>query len=552
MNKSLTKKIITGTIIALAAILLMQLIYHVHVYLEKKSNHDKVVRLVDQDLMFRWDTMDSDLEYINNWISTDYFENEDLGRLYERASLIYMQKGEIMPYYRYLGYAIYYLERSPEKDYTVNVYLDLANFFLNNYAEESAKKMIDSARRIEDFDDIDSLQVKSYAFRMLGIEAILDNDYAMAEEYLNKAQETVAMSHTGIFEECYEAINDIWLARAYAESGRFDECHAKLEKWEGHPMFYTDIYREILLRDLIIPYHQAKFICLTAELQYNSEKYSPKEMTSREKVLADSYEEFMRICEENGYKKAELFTLIWLQNEYPPENEKAKEQLFNNLQRLYTELLDEQNITYANVIDSTVLNSISEIDKDETVKSRTINKRRLTAITIIAVAIIIVTMVIAILNSRVDGLTGLLNRKTLDRAIVLAKKSNQTYGVIMFDIDHFKHINDNYGHQNGDIVLERMGHLILSVISTESNCFRYGGEEFVILLPHKSVPYAEAIAERIRKSMEQQTWPFGEQLVITVSGGVASGSGETDVLKKADENLYHSKEGGRNRETVTE
>ena len=97
-----------------------------------------------------------------------------------------------------------------------------------------------------------------------------------------------------------------------------------------------------------------------------------------------------------------------------------------------------------------------------------------------------------------------------------------------------------------------MGHLILSVISTESNCFRYGGEEFVILLPNKSVPYAEAIAERIRKAMEQQTWPFGEQLVITVSGGVASGSGETDVLKKADENLYRSKEGGRNRVTVTE
>ena len=76
MNKSLTKKIITRAVITLAAILLMQLIYHIHAYLEKKSNHEKVVRLVDQDLMFRWDTMDSDLEHINNWITTDYFDKK--------------------------------------------------------------------------------------------------------------------------------------------------------------------------------------------------------------------------------------------------------------------------------------------------------------------------------------------------------------------------------------------------------------------------------------------------------------------------------------------
>ncbi len=91
MNKTITRKIIIGTVI------LMQLIYNVFVFWERKTNHDKVIHLVDEDLMFRWDTMDSDLEYINNWISTGHFENEDLGRLYERASLIYMQKDEVMP-----------------------------------------------------------------------------------------------------------------------------------------------------------------------------------------------------------------------------------------------------------------------------------------------------------------------------------------------------------------------------------------------------------------------------------------------------------------------
>jgi len=74
--------------------------------------------------------MDEELQYINKWTDGGHFTNEDLGRIYERASLIYMQKGETLSYYRYLGYALYYLERSTEKDYTINVYLDLANFFL--------------------------------------------------------------------------------------------------------------------------------------------------------------------------------------------------------------------------------------------------------------------------------------------------------------------------------------------------------------------------------------------------------------------------------------
>ncbi len=546
MNKTITRKIIIGTVI------LMQLIYNVFVFWERKTNHDKVIHLVDEDLMFRWDTMDSDLEYINNWISTGHFENEDLGRLYERASLIYMQKDEVMPYYKYLGYAIYYLERSPEKDYTVNVYLDLANFFLNNYAEESAKKMVDAAAKIEEFDNIENLQIKSYAFRMMGIMAILNNDYDDAEECLEKSQEIVSLSNTGIFEECYRAINDVWLARVYVETDRFEECRKKLETWEGNPMFEQDVYREILLRDLIIPYYQVKCICSTAEVQHDSGKISAEEKSRMEEALTDSYIEFFDICEENDYKKTELYTLIKLQNEYPPTSEEAQKQLFMTLQQLYNELFEEQNITYANAIDSTVFNSISEMEKFEISQRETTRRRRFIAIIIILIIVILATLIIGILNSKVDGLTKLFNRKSLDRAIDLLKKGNQPYGIIMIDIDHFKDINDTYGHQNGDIVLERIGQLILSESSNDAGCYRYGGEEFVVLLSRSSIPYAGAIAERLRRAMQQQTWPFGEQLVITVSGGVASGSGDFDVLKQADENLYHSKENGRNRITVTE
>ncbi len=551
MEKRVSRRIIIGATALIAVAIIAQLLFHLNVYLEKRSNHEKVLSLINENLMFRWETMDEDLENINNWIDRGHFYNEDLGRLYERASLIYMQKGEILPYYRYLGYALYYLERSPEKDYTINVYLDLANFFLNNYADDSAKKMIDDALKIKDFEDIENLQVKSYAFRMLGIMAILDEEYESAEEYLEKAQDVLDQSNTGIFEDSYRAIDDAWLGRVYVEMGRFEECQEKLDKWEGHPMFNQDIYREIMLRDFIIPYYQVKCMCQTGMIYEGRDVMSYRDLVDKESKVGAIHKAFVDICEANGYKKTELYTLLRLQKKYPPKGAEAQEQMFNNLQRLYDELFAEQNSTYAYVIDGTVLNSMQEMDKYEQQEKFFVRRRRSIALAVITAIVLFAAVTIFILNSRVDGLTGLLNRKTLNRAIERAKKLDSHYGIIMMDIDHFKNVNDTYGHQNGDAVLSRLGEIILTESNLDVHCYRYGGEEFAILLDKRSVPYAENIAERIRSAMELERWDFDKGLVITISAGVAYGSREGDVLHQADENLYKSKEGGRNRITVS-
>ena len=550
MEKRISRRIIIVTAIIIALALFAQMCFHLSVFWEKRTNHQKVIDLVNENLMFRWDTMDEDLKSINEWIDRGHFYNEDLGRLYERASLIYMQKGEILPYYRYLGYALYYLERSQEKDYTVNVYLDLANFFLNNYANDSAKKMIEAAEQVRDFDEIENLQVKSYGFRMLGIMGILDEDYDRAEENLQKAQDVLSESHTGIFEGSYEAINDIWFARVYAETERFDECMEKLDKWEGNPMFTSDVYREILLRDLIIPYYQAKCMCRIGMVYESIADTKGEELEEMESQAAPIFAEFMDICDENGYKKTELYTLLRLQSKYPPMGKEAREQMFFALQRLYDELFEEQNVTYASVIDGTVLNSMSEMEKYEQQEKFSVRRRRSIAIAIIAAIVVLAAVTIFILNSRVDGLTGLLNRKALNRNIIRAKSLGGYYAIIMMDIDHFKNVNDTYRHQNGDIVLERLGEIILAESNMDVHCYRYGGEELAILLDKRSVPYAESITERIRSEFESIKWPFDEDLHITISAGIASGSGDTDVLKRADECLYRAKEGGRNKLVV--
>ena len=550
MNRRVTRRIIISVIVFMAAMICAQLLFYVNIYFEKKAAHDKVVKIVNEDLLFSWDTLDAELDYLNNLIDSGHYFNEDIGRLYERASLIYMQKGETMTYYRYLGYALYYLERSNDKDYTINIYLDLANFFLNNYTGDAAKNMLGHAFDVEPFDEIEDLQIRSYAYRMLGIMAIFDEDYSAAEEYLEKSQSIIDMSNTNVFEEAYTAINDVWLARVYVDTGRYKECHEKLDKWEGHAMFTTEVYRQIMLRDLIVPFYQTKVFLAAAEIINGAEDMNDGKREERELQIAEYLQQFMNLCDENGYEKAELSTILKLQSDYPPTSDKVRTNLFAVVNRLYTVLFDNQNITYANVIDSTVTDSKSEMAKNELLNKQYVRRTEIILFSVLVVTVVIIIFIMILLNNRYDALSGLLNRRAFNHALARAKRRKSKYGVIMIDIDDFKQINDTYGHQEGDIVLWRFGQIMQREITPDVHCFRYGGEEFVILLDKKALPYAVSVAERLRTLMEHQTWEFGGDLKITISAGVAVGSGDTDVLKMADDCLYHSKDKGKNQVTV--
>jgi len=157
-----------------------------------------------------------------------------------------------------------------------------------------------------------------------------------------------------------------------------------------------------------------------------------------------------------------------------------------------------------------------------------------------------------------DGLTGLLNQKTFRKrvSIVLSRLDNR-YGcaVIMADIDHFKRVNDTYGHQAGDEVLKKIANIIQKTIRKADMAARYGGEEFVLYLDQADREKAKQVAERMRLIIEQTKFEFGgKEVGISVSLGIAcypsDGREIRDLLECADEALYRSKQGGRNRTTV--
>jgi diguanylate cyclase (GGDEF)-like protein len=149
-----------------------------------------------------------------------------------------------------------------------------------------------------------------------------------------------------------------------------------------------------------------------------------------------------------------------------------------------------------------------------------------------------------------DGLTGVGNRRRLDRDLA-AHAGDAPTAVIMIDVDHFKLVNDTHGHQVGDDVLRAIGCLLAEQVRRDDVVYRYGGEEFCILLPDATQADARSIADRIVDAARSITLPDGNH--VTVSVGVADGSASevAETLETADRALYAAKSGGRNRSSTS-
>ncbi len=156
----------------------------------------------------------------------------------------------------------------------------------------------------------------------------------------------------------------------------------------------------------------------------------------------------------------------------------------------------------------------------------------------------------------IDGLTQIFNKRyfldMIEREVARAHRYRRALSLVMFDIDHFKKINDGYGHLAGDYVLKHLAQTVKGKIRREDCFARYGGEEFSIVLPEIDAAGALPFAEKIRQIVEKSEFRFeNARIPLTISMGVATTEPElTDaaaLIKRADERLYEAKASGRNR-----
>ncbi|RMH48014.1 MAG: GGDEF domain-containing protein [Gammaproteobacteria bacterium] len=161
----------------------------------------------------------------------------------------------------------------------------------------------------------------------------------------------------------------------------------------------------------------------------------------------------------------------------------------------------------------------------------------------------------ALAASLKDGLTGVGNRRafddTLKREFQKSRRNGRPMSLIVFDIDHFKKINDTIGHSGGDIVLKQVAQTLQKNLRISDQIFRYGGEEFVILLTDTDLPTARLVAERLRQSIEALPIAINDnnRIRVTISGGVTAIHDQDTpeaIFQRADNALYQAKTGGRN------
>lgn len=158
-----------------------------------------------------------------------------------------------------------------------------------------------------------------------------------------------------------------------------------------------------------------------------------------------------------------------------------------------------------------------------------------------------------------DALTGLFNRRHLDKSLrnelSHARQAGTTVGILMLDVDHFKKINDRYGHKAGDLVLQALARLLKKSVRAADIVCRYGGEEFVIILPGVSLSTLSRSAEEIRaKCQAMRVTYLDQEIQATISLGAVlypqHGAHAEELIVHADQALYRSKEQGRNRMTI--
>ena len=157
-------------------------------------------------------------------------------------------------------------------------------------------------------------------------------------------------------------------------------------------------------------------------------------------------------------------------------------------------------------------------------------------------------------KATVDELTQLLNSgqffARLESEIAKSRRYGRPLTLAMLDIDHFKDVNDRYGHPVGDQVLRHVAAVLSGSCRSADTAFRYGGEEFALLLPETGIDHGVEVVERARAHVAAAHTVNGEEIVVTISGGVAELSATDDpdgLVERADEALYGAKRTGRNR-----
>ena len=531
MKPNKAAKIIIMIISVLIAITVWDLVYsRIYVESARKRTHEQVSAYINEDLQYNETEYDSYLEQISALIELPHVSDSDKGHLYERMAQIYKFKGDTLSFYHTMGNALYYLEKGGNRSIAVNIYEDIANYYISECNYEQAENIIQNVYSLCPISDIDDPQVKSYAYRMEAILARHSGDLKSAISYMDESDRITAGASDQVWYASYVAINAATRAGIVFDEGRFDEAEAIIRDYRDSEFFTVPIFADIMTRDFALPYYDTAV------------KLAARE--KNEKELAVLLDKASKAASQYGFRRKELSIILdILEGDYDLSDQ-TRDKLTGTTLLIYSEITKAQSDEYAAMINSPLEDGIHEQESLEREKQEQELAFRIYAITILITLTVITILTLVIRRSLTDPLTRIGNRRGLDYYLHLLRLLRRNIHTLMIDADDFKKVNDTFGHDQGDEVLKRIGSLLNTMKGRNNRSFRYGGEEFVMIIHNLDKNAVIRIAENIRRDIEWQTWDFPRK--VTVSIGLSSGTASMETVRHADECMYHSKQNGKN------
>nr|WP_302595524.1 diguanylate cyclase [uncultured Cellulosilyticum sp.] len=443
--------------------------------------------------------------------------------LKNKQAVLYFYKGNYARGIERFLEVMAHTETMTNKYYGAKAQIDLGVIYgaLGNYEEAEAN--FKEALEIEITDLEDMAFIKTYASINLYENMLYKEDY----EGVKAINETVLSYAQYLPENLYESIaimNDIFLCNYYIKIGDLEEAKLLLREIESN-LKAPEEYRYLSVHTNYILLKAAKAraegdVAVAANLYGSLLQQEDKQF---KKYILKNLSELLN---ENGYYKEA--------NEYEQQ-----------LRMHYEQEAIAVNMDYSDY-------ALYKYENQKKLMEEANQKiRRYVYITIYGI-LLLALIVMALLKyikliqiNKLDGLTKIYNRRYFEEYYRKLQSRERLFTIMIFDIDYFKKINDTYGHLAGDEVIKKVVEIARGCVESKGKIFRYGGEEFVIMLDEVSKQKALQLAEKIRCTIAQHEWQ--QDMKVTISIGITQATKEErDVLNQADLNLYTAKAQGRN------
>ena len=454
---------------------------------------------------------------------------EQNAEIYSNLAISFYTSNKIEEYLKTVGYAIFFNEQAEKTETLVHLYSLLAQYYLELGADNAGYDTILKARRIKNFYSIKDPLIQSVALHSYARFLIYESDFEDAMKAQAQMEEDAAILKTK-----NEVLGNLLLSTALAfksyimlMQGKTEEAYTLAcevyENFENsHDITHTSVY------DVCFP------VCFV-KTQWAIRNHQYEKAIEFNREYGNYAKKFNFMMKKVNNSKELMFAL-------PDSMAKERTKLFNEL-ALDTDFLAQTYLNNYTDTNAEKLSSVIENLRHDSMQkiSRTRTFRFIFVDVMIMFALILIISLIYN-QTQVDGLTHLRNRRALNTRIGKLASGGRKYSAIMIDIDNFKKLNDNFGHDFGDEVLRGVASVLIKNEAHNTKAYRYGGEEMVIILEHFDLERAVRFSEHIRNEISAMKWQ--KDVHVTASFGL--GFEMPDSLKEADENMYVAKQKGKN------